>query len=327
MMRNWKRQSVAALGAVLAFASATAQDYPNKPVKIIVGYVPGATGPDFSARVVAPKLAQLLGQPFVVENKPGAGGTLATAFVAKLPPDGYTLLLGETGQLEIAPYLNKSLPYNTLADLTPISMLTDGAGIVIVSNAKTTSIRSIQDLIREAKANPGKLNYGSAGVGSIHHLVMETFKDGVGANISHVPYKGGGQALPAFLGGEVSVLVAALQTVWPHVRSGSAALLAVSGSKRLAPISDVPSLSELIPGFGLESQLGILGPAGMPPDIVARLSAAIKAALESPDVREKLSAEGTRPIRWTTPQEYGDVIRDNQKKFERAVRLANIRPE
>ena len=111
------------------------------------------------------------------------------------------------------------------------------------------------------------------------------------------------------------------------MRSGSAALLAVSGSKRLAPISDVPSLSEIIPGFGLESQLGILGPAGMPPDIVARLSAAIKAALESPDVREKLSAEGTRPIRWTTPQEYGDVIRDNQKKFERAVRLANIRPE
>ena len=327
MKLTLKRAVLGVVGILCTATAAIAQDYPNKPVKIIVGYVPGATGPDFSARTVAPKLAQLLGQPFIVENKPGAGGTLATAFVAKMPADGYTLLLGETGQLEIAPYLNKSLPYNTLADLTPISMLTDGAGIVLVANTKTTTIRSIQDLIREAKANPGKLNYGSAGIGSIHHLVMETFKDGVGVNIGHVPYKGGGQALPAFLGGEVSVLVAALQTVWPHVRSGSAALLAVSGSKRLAVIPDVPSLSELIPGFGLESQLGILGPAGLPPEVVNRLSNAIKAALESPDVREKLSAEGTRPIRWTTPQEYGDVIRENLKKFERAVKLANIRPE
>ncbi len=308
-------------------SSAIAQSYPNRPVKVIVGYVPGATGPDFSARVISEKLSQLLGQSFVVENRPGAGGTLATAFVATAPADGYTLLLGETGQLEIAPYLYKSLAYRTLQDLTPISMITDSAGIVLVSNAKTTNIRSIPDLIREAKANPGKLNYGSAGIGSIHHLVMETFKDGVGADIAHIPYKGGGQALPAFLGGEVSILVAALQTVWPHVRAGTAHLLAVSAPKRLGAIPDVPSLAEFVKGYGLESQLGVLGPAGLPPEIVNTLSNAIKAALESPEVREKLSAGGTRTIKWTTGKEYGEVISDNLKKYEQAVRLANIRPE
>lgn len=308
-------------------SGAIAQNYPNRPVKVIVGYVPGATGPDFSARVISEKLSQLLGQSFVVENKAGAGGTVATAFVAGAQADGYTLLLGETGQLEIAPYLYKALPYKTLRDLTPVAMLTDGAGIVLVSNARTTAIRSIPDLIREAKANPGKLNYGSAGIGSIHHLVMETFKDGVGADIAHIPYKGGGQALPAFLGGEVAILVSALQTVWPHVRAGTVHLLAVTGPKRLPVIPDVPSLGEFVKGFGLESQLGVLGPAGLPPEIVNTLSNAIKTALESPDVREKLSAGGTRTIRWTSGREYGEIIGDNLKKYEQAVRLANIRPE
>ena len=318
---------LACLLAAAVCSTSSAQDYPNRPVKVIVGYVPGATGPDFSARVISEKLTQLLGQPFVVENRPGAGGTLATAFVVAAPADGYTLILGETGQLEIAPYIYKSLPYRTLRDLTPISMLTDGAGIVLVSNAKTTSIRTVPDLIREAKTNPGKLSYGSAGIGSIHHLVMETFKDGVGIDVTHIPYKGGGQALPAFLGGEIGILVSALQTVWPHVRAGNVHLLAVSGAKRLAVIPEVPSLSEFVKGYGLESQLGLLGPAGLPQNVVNTLSNAIKTALESADVREKLSAGGTRPIRWTTGQEYGEVIAENLKKYEHAVRLANIRPE
>ena len=307
--------------------AALAQGYPNRPIKILVGYVPGATGPDFSARTIAPKLSQLLGQPVVVENRPGAGGTVATAAVVHSPPDGYTLLLGETGQLEIAPYLYKDLPYKTLTDLTPIGMMTDGAGIVIIANTKTTKIRSIEDLIREAKANPGKLSYGSAGIGSIHHLVMETFKDGVGIDIVHIPYKGGGQALPAFLAGDVPILVAAYQTVAPHVQAGSAVVLAVTGGKRLPALPNVPSLSEVIKGYSMESQLGLLGPANMPTDVVRKLSAALKATLESPDVRETLSAGGTRPIRWTSPEEYGEVIRDNLKKFERAVRLANVKPE
>lgn len=316
-----------AVFATLWSSAALAQGYPNRPIKLIVGYVPGATGPDFSARTVAPKLAQLLGQSVIVENKPGAGGTIATAMVANSPADGYTLLLGETGQLEIAPHIYKALPYKTLTDLTPIGMMTDGAGIVIVANTKTTSIRTLADLIREAKANPGKLSYGSAGIGSIHHLVMETFKDGVGIDVTHIPYKGGGQALPAFLAGDVPILVAAYQTVGPHVQAGSAVVLAATGGKRLPALPNVPSLSEYVKDYSMESQLGILGPANMPPDVVKKLSAALKAALESPEIRETLGAGGTRPIRWTTAEEYADIIRDNLKKFERAIRLANVKPE
>jgi tripartite-type tricarboxylate transporter receptor subunit TctC len=245
IVRTWLVGTLAALG-VLGIASA--QGYPNRPIRLIVGYVPGATGPDFSARTIAPKLGQILGQSVVVENKPGAGGTIATQLVATSPADGYTLLLGETGQLEIAPHIYKSLPYKTLTDLAPIGMMTDGAGIVIVANTKTTTIRTLPDLIREAKANPGKLSYGSAGIGSIHHLVMETFKDGVGIDVTHIPYKGGGQALPAFLAGDVPILVAAYQTVAPHVQAGSAVVLAATGGKRLPALPNVPSLAEYVMG-------------------------------------------------------------------------------
>jgi tripartite-type tricarboxylate transporter receptor subunit TctC len=315
--------------AILAFVAlvspvAAQDDYPSRPIKLIVGYVPGPTGPDYAGRVIAEKLTDILGQPVVVENKPGASGTLATAFVARAPADGYTLLVGETGQLEIAPALNKSLPYNTLTDLTPVGMMLDGAGIVFVSSAKTTDIRTLNDLVREAKANPGKFTYGSAGIGSIHHLIMESFKDAVGIDVRHVPYKGGGQAVPGFLGGEVDLLVAALQTVHPHVKSGKARLLAATGLERIEVIPDVPALSETVEGFDLESQIGILGPANLPPVVVAKLSSALKEALESPELREKLSAEGTRKIRWTSPQEYGEIIRANLPKFERAAQVSNI---
>jgi tripartite-type tricarboxylate transporter receptor subunit TctC len=319
---------LAVLATFFSVNVALAQSYPDRPIKLVVGYVPGATGPDFSARTIAPKLAQLLGQPVIVENKPGAGGTIATELVANSSPDGYTLLLGETGQLEIAPNIYTHLPYKTLTDLTPIGMMTDGASIVIVANTKTTDIRSIADLIREAKANPGKLAYGSAGIGSIHHLIMETFKDGVGGiDITHIPYKGGGQALPAFLAGDVPILVAAYQTMAPHVQAGSAVVLAATGGKRISILPNVPSLSEYIKGYSMESQLGILGPANMPPEVVKKLSTALKAALESPEIRKTLSAGGTRPIRWTTPAEYTEIIRDNLKKFKHAVKLANVKAQ
>lgn len=304
-----------------------AQGYPAKPIRLIVGYVPGATGPDFSARTIAPKLSEILGQPVVVENKPGAGGTIATAMVVNAPADGYTLLLGETGQLEIAPHVYKNLPYKTLTDLTPIGMMTDGAGIVLVANAKTTNIRSIPDLVRQAKEKPGTLSYGSAGNGTIHHLVMEAFKDGVGIDLIHVPYKGGGQALPAFLAGDVHILVAAYQTVAQHVQAGNAVVLGASGGKRLPALPNVPTLGEFVKDYSMESQLGILGPANMPPEVVQKLSQALRATLESPDVRERLSAGGTRPIRWTSPEGYREVIQGNLRTFERAVRLANVKPQ
>ncbi len=319
--------TIAPGGRARAQAPTSGQPYPNRPVKLLVGYVPGPTGPDYAARVMAERLGQILGQPFVVENKPGASGTIATTAAVQAAPDGYTLLIGETGQLEIAPFLYKSLPYNVLSDLTPISLVTDAAGIVLISNPKLTTARTLQELIAEAKANPGKLRYGSAGIGSIHHIAMESFKEAFGLDIVHVPYKGGGQTVPAFLGGEVSVLPGALQTFRPHIRAGNATLLAAISPRRLPAIPDTPAISELAPDYGFESQIGILGPAKLPAEIVDKLSDAIRTALAMPDLREKLGAEGTRTIRWTTGKEYGDIIRANLKRYERAVRIANIQPE
>jgi tripartite-type tricarboxylate transporter receptor subunit TctC len=315
-----------ALGLLCVAGSAIAQaDYPNRPIKLVVGYVPGP-GPDFAARNIAPKLAELLGQPVVVENKVGAGGTLATSFVASAQPDGYTLLVAEAAQLELAPYVFKSLPYNPLKDLTPISLITEGSGFVLVSSPKSR-IHTIQDMVAEARKAPGKLTYGTAGIGSLHHLIMESFTAATGIQMQHIPYKGGGQSLPAFLGGEHDIWTGSLQSIWPHVRAGNATLLAVSAGTRLPVIADVPSLSEIVPGFAMESHTGLLGPANMPPGVVAKLSTALKTVLADPAIRTKLSAENSRTVRWTTGQEYQDMVRVNLKKYETASKQANIKPE
>ncbi|MDO8943426.1 MAG: tripartite tricarboxylate transporter substrate binding protein, partial [Desulfobacterales bacterium] len=213
-----------------------------------------------------------------------------------------------------------------LRDLTPISLATDGSGFVIVSSPKG-KIRTIQDMVAEARKAPGRLTYGTAGIGSLHHLIMESFAEANGIQLQHIPYKGGGQSLPAFLAGEHDIWTGSLQSIWPHVRAGTATLLAVSAGTRLPVIADVPSLSEIVPGFAMESHTGLLGPANMSPAIVAKLSAALKTVLADPAVRTKLSAEGSRTVRWTTGQEYQDMIRANLRKYEKATKQANIKPE
>lgn len=320
--RHFIAGSVAAWVAGSAFAQG---GYPNRPVKIIVGYVPGG-GPDYIARILAPKLGQLLGQSFVVENRPGAGGNLATAMLAKMPADGYNLLLGETGQLEIAPYVYKDLPYDPVKDLTPLALVTDSAGVVLVSHTRT-GIRTIADLVKAAKAQPGQLNYGSVGAGTRQHLAVEVFKAEAGIDMVHVPYKGGGQTLPALIGGEIQILSGALQTFQAHVTAGTINVLATLGPNRLKAIPNIPSLSELYPGYkGFESQSGLLAPKGLPADIRDKLAKAIQAAVESPEIRDKLSADGTRGVLYLGPEQYGALIRDNLKKYEQAAKLARIVP-
>ncbi len=301
-------------------AGALGQDYPSKPVKIVVGYVPGGS-PDFTARMLAQYLPEYLGQPVVIDNRPGAGGTLATAQVAKAPADGYTLLMGESGQLVIAPHLFKDLHYDPVKDLTPIALATTEP-LVLVSNAKTTNIRTIQDLIREAKANPGKLNYGSSGLGSIHHIAMEVFNNEAGINITHVPYKGTGQSVPALLGGDVQLLITSFTGVWSHVQAGTVNLLAVSSGGRFPDVPNTPSLSDVVPGYDYPVQIGLLGPAGLPPEVVTKLSNAIKAVLQKPELLKKLKFRSQ--MTWTTPEEYREIIRQNLRKYERAVKLANV---
>lgn len=313
-----------ALTATAMMAIATglfAQEYPSKPVKIIVGYVPGG-GPDFVARSLGQKLTEILGQPFVVENRPGAGATTATAQVAKMPADGYTLLLGETGQLVIAPFIYKKLAYDPVKDFTPISLVGTSSGMLLVSNPRS-SIKTIQDLVREAKANPGKIDYGSSGIGSIHHIAMEVFKADAGLDITHIPYKGSGQSVASILAGDVPLLFTSVPAAGSHIRAGTLSLLAVSAPNRMSAYPDIPSLSEIVKDYDYLSEMGLLAPAGLPAEVLAKLSKAIKLAAESPDLLEAFK-KNHYILKYTTPGEYTENIRRNLKKYERAVKIAKV---
>jgi tripartite-type tricarboxylate transporter receptor subunit TctC len=308
-------------GLVATLGDALAQGYPNKPVKLLVGAVPGGA-PDIIARMLGEKLAQSLGQPFIVENKPGAGGTVVPGQVAKSAPDGYTLLVADIGQLVIAPHMQADVKYDPVKDFTPIGLVAI-TPLFIVSNAKS-SIKTLSDLISQAKANPGVINYGSSGIGSIHHIAMEVFKAGTGTNIVHVPFKGSGQSVPALVGGEVPIGVATLPTVGSFVQSGMVNLLAATSAQRFPDAPDVPAISEIIKGYDYASEIGFVAPAGTPRDVVMKLSAAIKTALDAPEIRAKFKVLGSVPA-WTSPDDYAQNIRVNFRKYGEAVKSSGAR--
>ncbi|MFM9972016.1 MAG: Bug family tripartite tricarboxylate transporter substrate binding protein [Burkholderiales bacterium] len=299
------------------------QSYPSRPVRIVVGYVAGGSV-DLVGRALAQKLSLSLGQSVVVENRAGASATLAAGTVAKSPADGYTLLLGDTAPLVIAPFTNKGLAYDTLRDFTPISLIYAATGMALVANANV-QIKTFQDLVREAKNNPGKLSYGSSGIASIHHLAMEVLKADVGMDIVHIPYKGSGQSIIAVVSGEIPLLYSALSTVIPHIASGKVHLLAVGSPTRQPNYPNAPTLSEMVKDFDVTGEFGVLGPAGLPAEVVGRLSGAIRQAAESADLIDKFKDSGGVIIS-NTPEQYAEHIRRNFRKFERAVRLAKIEP-
>ena len=306
---------------MLAAGAHAEPHYPSKPVKILVGYAPGGT-PDIIARTLAERLGIELGQSFIVENRPGAGGTLATSVAAQSPADGYTLLVADIGQLAIAPYLFKRLNYDPITSFAPVSL----AGITpmfLATNAKTSNIKNIQDLISQAKERPGTINYGSSGIGSIHQIAMEVFMARAGFKLTHIPYKGSGQSVPALLGGEVPVLMTALPTVGPYAAKGEVNLLAVTSAQRYPDMPDVPSIAELVDGYDYPSEVGVLAPAGTPQEVLATLAEAIRKALDTDAMRERFKTLGSIPA-WSTPAEYARNIRRNLDKYGEAVRLANI---
>jgi tripartite-type tricarboxylate transporter receptor subunit TctC len=319
-----KRRLLTLAALIIGASSAFAQNYPNRPVKILLGYSPGG-GIDITARSLSQKLSQILGQPFIIENKPGAGGTLAAAFIAKAPADGYTLLFGETSQLVIAPHTYKTLTYDPLKDLTPVALVTTSS-LILVSNPQT-SIRTIEDLVREAKANPGKLSYGSSGIGSIHHLSMKMFEAGAGLDMMHIPYKGSGQSIQAVLGGEVPLLLTSMTAAGSHIRAGRLNLLGTTSAARIPTHPNTPSLSDVVKDYDFSVENGLLAPPGLPADVLAKLSNAIKQAVESPEFMEKIRETPGTAITWTTPEGYAKNLRENLKKYERAVKLANLQPE
>jgi len=324
MKLNMKSCLLAVACLMVVATGAYAEDYPARAIKIFVGYAPGGA-PDTVARIVGQRMSQVLKQSLIVENRPGAGGTLAAAQTSKAAPDGYTLSVADVGEMGIAPHVYKELPYDTIKDFTPIGLAVL-APVVIVANAKTTSIKTLADLIRQAKAKPGSLNYGSSGIGTIHHLSMEMFKSDAGIEVTHVPYKGAGQSVPALLGGQVELLMSGFTAAAPHAKSGQVNLIAVTSGKRFAGAADVPSISEFYKGFDYASEIGFLAPPGLSPEIVTKLSAALKTALDDPEIQEKLKMVGLIP-NWLSPKDYAESLRQNLNKYKRAVEVARVPPQ
>jgi tripartite-type tricarboxylate transporter receptor subunit TctC len=279
-----------ALGLIVAIGGppAWAQPYPNRPVKIIVPFAPGGAT-DIIARTVAQKLSDRLGQPVVVENKPGAGTTVGNAEVAKARPDGYTLLFAPT-PFVISQVVYPTLPYDARRDFTPVSLLATSPFILVVNPA--VAAKSVGELVAMAKAKPGTLTFCSAGNGTVPHLAGELFKYRAGVDIVHVPYKGGGPAIIDLVGGQVDMMFATPIEVAQQVQAGKLRVLGTTSTKRLAAFADVPTLAESgYPGTEVASVFGVLAPAGTPPEIVNKLAADLAAVMELPDVRERFAAQ------------------------------------
>jgi len=315
-------QALTLAAAMVLPVAAAAQEWPAKPVRMIVPYATGGA-PDALARLLSRRLSESLGQQFIVENRPGAGGIAAAEFTARSPADGYTVFFSDIQQLAINPQLFTKLPYDPVKDFAPVTLA--GSIPLLIVAQSSLGISSLNDLVAYAKANPGKLTYGSAGIGSIHHISMESVKAALGLDIVHVPYKGSGQAVPAFIGGEVSLVVSAYTALAGHVKSGKARFVAVTSPQRITQAPEATPVAERVPGFNFSSELGVSYPAGTPAAIVSRLSAEIGKALNYPEVKDRLTAMGFVIIA-STPQAYAENIRSNMVTFEKAVKISGAKP-
>jgi tripartite-type tricarboxylate transporter receptor subunit TctC len=315
------RSLLAALAALIACAAA-AQEYPVRPVKLVVPYAPGGL-PDTIARLVGQRMGESLGQQFVIESRPGAGGISGTEQVAKAPPDGYTLLIADVGQVAINPHLYSKLPYDPLKDLAPVSLLATST-LYLVAHASVPAATFAQ-LVAYVKANPGRLNYGSSGTGSIHHLATESLKTAFGLDLVHVPYKGTGQSVPALLGGQVSLLFSALPSIETHVKAGKVRLLANSTPKRSPQAPEVPTVIELgAPGFDFAPEIGLAAPAGTSSAIVARLAAEAHKAVFHADTVQRFGQLGIDPA-GSSAEAYAAVIYAAYERYGRAVKSSGAR--
>ncbi|MEO8057814.1 MAG: tripartite tricarboxylate transporter substrate binding protein [Burkholderiales bacterium] len=321
--QNLRRAFVAALCAA-ALPGAWAQAYPEHPVRVLHGFAAGGNA-DAVARLVATELQKQLGQPFVVEPKPGAGGTLAADAVAKAKPDGYTLLVA-TGGHAIAAVLYDKLPYDTLKAFQPVSALTTFPFLVTVNAG--SRYNTLQDVLAAARAKPATLNYGSAGIGTGQHLTGALLAHRAGVTMTHVPYRGDSGSVTALLGGEVDFVLAPPTAVIQHIRAGKLRALAVSGSSRLASLPNVPTVAEQgVPNYEVRSWTAVLAPAGTPKAVVDRLNAALRTALADDTLRQKLEEATGGDVRASTPDELQAVVESDVKRWQQLVRDASIRKE
>lgn len=315
----------AAAFAVLMFAAfaAQSQDYPNKMVKIVVSYPPGG-GADIMARLIAQKLTTSLGQTFVVENKPGASGQIASQGVAKSPPDGYTLML-DASSYAVNPSLFPRLPYDPQTAFAPITMLARFPNMLVVS--PDFPVTSVKELVAMAKAKPGSLSYASSGNGSAQHLAGELFKQKAGVNLQHVAYKGGGPAMNDVVAGHVPIFFANMASGLGQVKAGKLKALASTGAKRSANMPDLPTIAEAgVPGYEVYEWNVLVAPAGTPPAIINKLHAEVRKVLEMKDVRERLDALGGEVVA-SSPTETATFLKGQIEKWAQVVKAGDIKAD
>jgi len=317
------RCKVFAMAAVMLLPQlAAAQAYPNKPIRVIVPVPAGGT-PDVVARMVQPGLSSLLGQQLVIDNRGGAGALIGTELAARAVPDGYTLFFSSPGPLTILPHVHKKVAYDPIKDFAPVSLISIGPFLLIAHPA--VPARTVKELIALARAEPGKLDYASAGNGTPNHLAMELFKSMAGVNMTHVPYKGAPQAVTDLIGGSVNLMFNSIPPVLPHIRSGRLKLLAVAGGRRSPQLPDVATISEAgVPGFEAITWFGLLAPARTPKQIVARLNELLVKVVRAPDIKSRFEVLGYEVV-GSSPQEFASFIRVESEKYAKAVKLSGAK--
>jgi tripartite-type tricarboxylate transporter receptor subunit TctC len=298
-----------------ALSVVQAQSYPTKPVRLIVPF-PAGGATDLFARTLSQKISERLGQPLVVENRPGAGGTLGSDLAAKATPDGYTLLLSTSSTHSIGPNLNPRMPYDAVRDFTPISLLGNAPSIMLVPN--NSPAKTVKEWIDHARKNPGRLNYASSGNGTIVQLSAELFKAQADVFVVHIPYKGTALAIPDLVSGKVDVLFDSLPTGLPHVRDGRLRALGVTSLKATPLAPGVPPIADVLPGYESTTWFGLFGPKGLPPEVVSRLSAAANQVLQDPEVIDKLQRLGIEPV-GGTPAQFTTMLAKESVKWKKII--------
>jgi tripartite-type tricarboxylate transporter receptor subunit TctC len=311
----------AALVSAVGMASvALAQTYPSKPVRLIVPF-PAGGATDIFARSLSQKLGERLGQSVVVDNKPGAGGTLGSDLAAKAPADGYTLLLSTTSTHSIGPNLNPRIPYDAMRDFTPIGQVGNAPSIMLVPNHSPA--KTVQEWIELARKNPGRLNYASSGNGTIVQLTAELFKSQAHLFVVHIPYKGTALAIPDLVSGKVDVLFDSLPTGLPHVKEGRLRALGVTSAKRTPLAPELPPISDVLPGYESTTWFGLFGPKGLPADVVVRVNTAANQVLKDPEVVDKLTRLGIEPV-GGTPAQFTAMLNAELAKWKKIIQERQI---
>jgi tripartite-type tricarboxylate transporter receptor subunit TctC len=330
MRKLWVSAAIAVTAAgfscgALAQKSDAGPKYPSRPIRFICPYVPGGAG-DIFTRTVGQKLSDSLGQPVVVDNRPGANGGIGTDIVAKAQPDGYTLLMGNSGPLTINPVLYKKVPYDPIKDFAPVSQGTSYMYVLVVPPSLPAA--NIGDFIGVLKAKPGQMTYGSTGIGGGNHLSGEMFNLMTGTKSIHVPYTGSAAALAALLGGQISYMFDTVITAVPHVRAGKLRALGVTARQRAVSLPDVPTLDAAgLKGFELTQWQAVVAPGGTPKAIVDLLYREVAEALKKPDVIERLATQGGNELIGNTPEEFAQVIKNDLAKYAKLVKAAGIQPQ